>query len=158
MTYPDDVLEDQQDEQQQESHNIRQLREKARNADRVAAENEQLKRELALTKSGVDLTSPIGQLFAKAYDGPATADAVKASAVEYGVLAPPPPVVNDEEAADLRQIAEVAVSNSATAGAPSNSISPNDAAGWGMDEAMRFARSHPTEWEALKRGEDVLRP
>ena len=161
MTYPDEDLDndlEQQDTQTQESHDIRRLREKAKNADKIAAENAQLKRDLALTQSGIDLTSGVGKLFVKAYDGAPTVEAVKASAIEFGVIAPPEPVVSDEERQQLQQIAQVAVANSATSGAPSNTISPNDAAGWSMDESMRFARTHPTEWEALKRGEDVLRP
>jgi hypothetical protein len=159
MTYPDDDLNNNDDGQQRpESHDIQQLRAKAKRADTVTAENEQLKRELALTKSGVDLSTPLGKLFEKAYDGQPTAEAVKASAIEYGVLAPPPPVVDAQEAADLRMVAQVGTSNAATSGAPSNVITPEDAAGWGLDKGMRFAKTHPTEWEALKRGEDVLRP
>lgn len=160
MTYPDDILdeEDQQSTQQQESHDIRRLRERDKIATKLERENAQLKLDLAFTHSGIDMTNPVGQLFVKAYDGAPTVEAVKESAVKYGVLAPPPPVVSEQEAQDLAVIAQAGVSNSATSGAPSNTITPDDAAGWSMDAAMRFARSHPTEWEALKRGEDILRP
>lgn len=161
MTYPDDTFDEiDTDEapQQTESHDIRQLRNKAKKADEYAKENAALKRQIAFTESGIDLNSPHGKLFAKAYDGAPTADAVRASAIEFGVLAPPPPVVDQTEEADLRVIAQVAQSNATTAGTPSNTINANDVAEWGMEKSMRFAQAHPTEWEALKRGEEVLRP
>lgn len=161
MTYPDDLDEfDGQDEQQeqQESHDIRRLRERDKLAKKLEKENADLKREIAFTASGIDLTSPTGKLFAKAYDGAPNVDAVKAAAIEYGVIAPPAPVVSDEEAAELQVIAQVAASSTSTGGVLSNKITVEDAAGWDTNTAMRFARTHPTEWEALKRGEEVLRP
>jgi 23S rRNA U2552 (ribose-2'-O)-methylase RlmE/FtsJ len=66
---------------------------------RIETENRELKqqmesarsaqRELALIKAGVDISSPTGRLFAKAYDGELDVDAVKTAAMEYGVVSPP---------------------------------------------------------------------
>lgn len=53
------------------------------------AEADTAKRELAFLKAGIDLDTPQGKLFAKAYDGDPTADAVKASALEYGLIDAP---------------------------------------------------------------------
>jgi hypothetical protein len=43
-------------------------------------------------EAGVDPTSPQGKLLAKAYDGDLTADAIKAAALEYGVIQAQPAV------------------------------------------------------------------
>lgn len=58
------------------------------------------KRDLALMQAGVDVTSGPGKLFAKAYDGDATVEAVKAAALEYGVIKPE--VTPEERAAEQR--------------------------------------------------------
>lgn len=78
---------DADDEQQQygDNPNLRQLRKKARDHDTVLAERDQLKRELAFTKAGIPDT-PIGRLLAKSYDGEPTPEAIRAYAVEHGVL------------------------------------------------------------------------
>lgn len=54
------------------------------------AEAAAARRKLALIEAGVDLNTPTGQLFAKAYDGELTVEAIKAQAEQYGVVAPPP--------------------------------------------------------------------
>lgn len=53
------------------------------------AEADAAKRELAFLRAGIDLDSPQGKLFAKAYDGDPTADAVKAQAQEFGLIDAP---------------------------------------------------------------------
>ena len=58
-------------------------------AQRAAAEAAAAKKELAFLRAGIDLDSPQGKLFAKAYDGEASLDAVKAAAQEYGLLDAP---------------------------------------------------------------------
>lgn len=76
---------------------IRDLEKRAKQADQIKAEAESAKRELAFLKAGIDLNTPQGKLFAKAYDGEFTADAVKAAAEEYGVLEPAKPEIPREE-------------------------------------------------------------
>ena len=56
-------------------------------ADEAKLEAQNAKRELALMKAGIDLESPTGKLFVKAYDGEITVEAIKAAAGEYGLIA-----------------------------------------------------------------------
>lgn len=66
--------------------NVKALRDAAEQGRKDRAENERLKRELALAKAGVDTTSPVGKLFAKAWDGdPEDIDALK---VEWAAVQP----------------------------------------------------------------------
>lgn len=71
---------------QDESHNIKLLREKAAQADEAAARATALERELALTKSGIDVDHPLGEFFVKNYSGEVTdLEAIKAEATKLGV-------------------------------------------------------------------------
>lgn len=58
----------------------------SREAEIAKQEAAQAKRELALIKAGIDLESGTGKLFAKAYDGEATPEAIKAAAQEFGLV------------------------------------------------------------------------
>lgn len=49
------------------------------------------KRENAMLRAGIDLDSPLGAMFAKAYDGDLTTDAVKAAFVQLAPAAPAAP-------------------------------------------------------------------
>ncbi len=80
-----------QDEQQQEPNWRRKLeaeakagREAQANVAAAQAERDQLQRELAMMKAGVDTSSPLGQMFAKSYDGETDVEAVRA---EYSRIA-----------------------------------------------------------------------
>ena len=57
-----------------------------REAEAAKQEAQQAKRELALMKAGIDLESGTGKLFAKAYDGEATPEAIKEAAQQYGLV------------------------------------------------------------------------
>lgn len=82
------------------------------------AEADEAKRELAFIKAGIDLNTPSGKLLAKAYaDGTPTVEAVKAFALEHGVIEPETPAVPAEELAAHDRVAN------ASAGA----TSPNEA-------------------------------
>lgn len=80
-------------EEQPDNSVIKQMRS---TIDTVKAENESLtveaeegraaKRELAFINAGIDTSQGIGKFFAKSYDGELTADAVKAAAIEEGVI------------------------------------------------------------------------
>ena len=78
----DETIEDVETE---ESSPIRQLRERAKRTDAAEAALAQANKRIAMLESGIDLTTPVGELFAKVYDGEATTDAVKAEAEKYGV-------------------------------------------------------------------------
>lgn len=119
-----DQEENEQPQQQQEPQWRKNLERKAKEADAAKAEAQAAKRELALLKAGIDLESPTGKLFAKAYDGEASVDAIKAAATEYGLIgtesapaaAPAqaaPSVSNDELAAHQRIAQTSAGANSA---------------------------------------------
>lgn len=106
-----DQEENEQPQQQQEPQWRKNLERKAKEADAAKAEAQAAKRELALLKAGIDLESPTGKLFAKAYDGEASVDAIKSAATEYGLIGnesapaastPAPSVSNDELAAHQR--------------------------------------------------------
>jgi hypothetical protein len=79
-------LEENEQTQQQEPQWRKNLERKAKEADTAKAEAQAAKRELALLKAGIDLESPTGKLFAKAYDGEASVEAIKLSATEYGLI------------------------------------------------------------------------
>lgn len=111
-----------QQQQQQEPQWRKNLERKAKEADAAKAEAQAAKRELAILKAGIDLESPTGKLFAKAYDGEASVDAIKAAATEYGLIGtesapaaptPAPSVSNDELAAHQRIAQTSAGANSA---------------------------------------------
>lgn len=121
--YDLDQEENEQPQQQQEPQWRKNLERKAKEADAAKAEAHAAKRELALLKAGIDLESPTGKLFAKAYDGEASVDAIKSAATEYGLIgtesAPAAPtqaapsVSNDELAAHQRIASASAGANSA---------------------------------------------
>lgn len=67
---------------------IRRLEKKAREAEQAKQELEQLRRERSFIKAGIP-DEGVGKLFMKAYDGPDDVEAIKAAALEYGILQPP---------------------------------------------------------------------
>ena len=62
------------------------LRRAANKGKKLESENQQLKRELALFKAGIDTDDPRMRYFVKGYDGELTADAVRGAATEAGFL------------------------------------------------------------------------
>ena len=95
MTTENYTAEDFSDEQEAQAEGseerndrkwVRDLEKRAKGADTAKAEAEAARRELAMLKAGIDLDTPQGKLFAKAYDGESTLDAVKKAAEEYGVI------------------------------------------------------------------------
>lgn len=77
------------DEQQDEDDNLANLRRIAKDGKKAIGEAAGLRRELVLTKAGIDTETPLGKMFAKSYEGPDEIEAVKAAALEIGLLAPP---------------------------------------------------------------------
>jgi hypothetical protein len=87
----DDGTDGQIDEPGQgDNPNIRQLREKARKHDAVAAERDEARRELAFYKAGIP-DNKVAELFKKAYDGDVDPDAIRTAAAEYGLVDPDVP-------------------------------------------------------------------
>lgn len=62
------------------------LRQAARKGKKLESENQQLKRELAFFKAGIDIDDPRMRYFVKGYDGELTVDAVRGAATEAGFL------------------------------------------------------------------------
>lgn len=108
----DDTDEEVQQEQKRKPNWRRELEARARAADEARREADAAKRELALIRAGVDLDSPQGKLFAKAYDGDPTVEAIRKSAEEYGMLQPPAPAVDPAELAAHNRVSQ------ASAGSP----------------------------------------
>lgn len=79
----------------EEADNLADLRRAAKDGSKAKREADALKRELALTKAGIDTDSAIGKLFAKGYEGELTADAVKTAWAEVNPAAAPEPVSED---------------------------------------------------------------
>ena len=86
----------------------RKLEQDAEDGRKARDEAAAARKELAFLKAGVDTDSPQGKLLAKAYDGELTADAVKAAAVEFGIIAPDSPAVPAAELAAHDRIAAAA--------------------------------------------------
>ena len=87
----------------QEYGGIKELREAADRGKKASQELDQMKREMAFLKAGVDTDSKAGQLLFKAYDGDLETDLIRIEAEELGILkdaAPPPESENSE--ADVR--------------------------------------------------------
>ncbi len=79
-----------------ETGGIKELRDAADRGKEAIAERDQLKREMAFMKAGVDTDSKAGQLLFKAYDGELDTEAIQA---EWQELVPTPvPVVEPEPA------------------------------------------------------------
>lgn len=81
----DDAANDPQLQHLGDNPNLRQLREKAKKHDTVAAERDAARRELAFLRAGVP-DNKTGALFMKAYDGDPEPEAVRAALAEYGLI------------------------------------------------------------------------
>ena len=87
----------------QEYGGIKELRDAAERGKKASQELDQMKREMAFLKAGVDTDSKAGKLLFKAYDGDLETDLIRVEAEELGILkdaAPPPGPDNSE--ADVR--------------------------------------------------------
>ena len=62
------------------------LRRAANKGKKLESENQQLKRELAFYKAGIDTDDPKMRYFVKGYDGDLTADSVREAALDAGFL------------------------------------------------------------------------
>ena len=88
---------------------LKQARQDSKAKDSELAEGLAARRELALMKAGIDTSSGSGKLFAKAYEGELTQDAIKAQAEEYGLIATSQ---TSEVANELAQLGRVAQASS----------------------------------------------
>jgi hypothetical protein len=87
-------------------------------------------KELAFMRAGIDsATNPMADYFVKGYDGEMTAEAIKAKAIEVGLLAPPAPPAADP----LKQESLAAGERIATGAQGGGSVTPTGIAA--LDEA-----------------------
>ena len=93
----------------QDTGGIKELRDAADRGREAIQERDQLKREMAFLKAGVDTDSKAGQLLFKAYDGELDTESIQA---EWQELAPTPsPVVKPEQAQETVSEADTRVAD-----------------------------------------------
>ena len=141
-TAPEDLEEEPEETEQPRlvqmaRKDIRALERQAKAAQTAQAEATAARRELAFLKAGIPDTGP-GKLFVKAYDGELSADAIRAQAVEFGILEQTPSVPEDELAAHTR------MTNTAAGAAPAN-------AKVDIDAELRAAKNQTEVMEIIRR-------
>lgn len=111
--FNDDDLDELTEEQDDDSSTVKMLRAQLRKAKAEAKAGKEWTekgqaalRKLALMEAGIDIAKPQGKLFAKAYDGELDTDAIKAAAIEYGVIEEQSEAEEDGPA--LQRMSEVA--------------------------------------------------
>lgn len=77
---------------------------------------------------------------------------VRAWAEAMNIIAPPVDPDAVEEIAALGRNSALAAGN---AGAPNGQITPEDVAGWTMQQRITFSKNNPDKWETLKQGVSV---
>ena len=105
-TAPEDLEEEPGDEDQPRMvqiprKDIRALERQAKAADQARADAYAAQRELAFLKAGIPDVGP-AKLLVEHYDGELTVEAIRAKAVEYGIIQDQPSVSADELAAVSR--------------------------------------------------------
>lgn len=84
--YADEDYDTDEVDESEASESPRGLRRAANKGKKLESENQQLKRELAFFKAGIDTDDPRMKYFAKGYEGELTADAVRQAAMEAGFI------------------------------------------------------------------------
>ena len=123
----------------QENPNLKLLREKAKTADEALKQVADLSRKLAVIESGIDAETPMGKLFLKAYDGEASADAIKAAAAEYGILPKGAPAEVVEDSTDSGTEVREALADASpadTGESPDPNMTARDLFNKGMADGM----------------------
>lgn len=142
---PDEHYDD--DEAEQESSVMRDLRKKAKRADALEDENGTLRQKVAILEAGItDLTPAKQKALLAAHEGDLSPEALRATATDLGFIAEekPEPQVSAEEQAAHQAMAE------ATAAAE-----PSEAQVKTLQDRMRAAKS-PEELAAILAEENLL--
>lgn len=139
-----DEFNDDGQQQEQEHPDIRALRQKAKEADRLQAELAARDRELAFAKSGLNFDDPKLKYFIKGYDGELTPEAIKAKAQEDGFLAAPPP--NNPQEVDAQR--RIAAASSGASETPAPDLNDLIAQAQTPEEVMALVNKNnlPTSW------------
>lgn len=141
-----DQYDDDEPDDLDESDKFRQLRQKAKRADDLAAENEALRRENALAKAGLDLSPAQQKALLAVHEGDLTPEALVKTATELKMVpepAEPEPQVPDDDVAAQRRTQE------AMAGTPA------DAHPETLDERLSKATSQEEVLEILRNTEGI---
>jgi hypothetical protein len=157
MDQEDDELEGQQGEgQQPTSADFKAMRKRAKGYDEAVAENARLKRELAVTKAGLNLTDrQFKALFAVHEADDLSKEAIRATAIDLGFAeAEEEESPEDATARASAQRISAAVSGATTPG-KGGLLTVEDVAEWTHEKKRRFMDKNPEAWEQLKRGESV---
>lgn len=110
-------------------------------------------RENAILKSGVDVTSREGRMFAEMYQGEPSAEAVKAEALKYGLIASPSETPEyQEEAAAIQRTQAAAYGGDIAASGAINAAVLWD---WSKEKRAGFKSKYPVEYERVKQGATV---
>lgn len=86
---------------EQDQKGIKDLRRAAEEGKAAKAALEAAQRENAFLRAGVDVSTPVGSMLLKAYDGELTAEAIKAQAEAVGAVAKPAAPVDVTNPADV---------------------------------------------------------
>lgn len=149
-TYSDDEFDTNETDAEQAPNFRRALEKKASKAETEAtaakAEAEAAKRELALVRAGIDPESKQGKWFAKGYDGPLDSAAVKAAAIEAGLIESDEPTAPVEELAAHDRLSQAAAVNGNSVDEGSHLVQQAQQAS-NMDELMNLLRANGLEPE-----------
>tara|TARA_R110000868_G_scaffold158116_2_gene386036 strand:+ start:1164 stop:1637 length:474 start_codon:yes stop_codon:yes gene_type:complete len=130
--YADEDYDTDEVDESEASESPRGLRRAANKGKKLESENQQLKRELAFFKAGIDTDDPRMKYFAKGYEGELTADAVRQAAMEAGFI-------QTQSAAQNAQNQEIASAQQRVLTASAGAIyedSSEDAAFSRLEQAM----------------------
>ena len=90
-------------EDQEPQDNLKDLRRAADEGKAARAENDSLKRELAMAKAGIDTDTKLGKMFARSYDGELDIEAIRAEAREVGAIEGPAPTPTETATPEERE-------------------------------------------------------
>jgi ribosomal protein L12E/L44/L45/RPP1/RPP2 len=130
--YADEDYDTDEVDESEASESPRGLRRAANKGKKLESENQQLKRELAFFKAGIDTDDPRMKYFAKGYEGELTAEAVRQAAMEAGFI-------QTQSAAQNAQNQEIASAQQRVLTASAGAIyedSSEDAAFSRLEQAM----------------------
>ncbi len=116
--------------------NPKDLRKAADDGRKARAEAEQLRRELAFSKAGIDVDTPVGKMLFKAYDGELDKDTLTTAAREVGAIKDAPAHTEELPEAERNQRRERADLASESGTASINQKDPFRAA----EDAFREAK------------------
>lgn len=131
---PDNYTDDDDfDIEESDGSDIKGLRRAASKGKRLEQELNQLKRELAFARAGIQMDDPKMGYFVKGYDGELSADSIRQAALEAGFLAA---AASDQQAQQTQQFAAAQQNVMSAAAGASNEDMSEEAVLFRMQQAM----------------------